>query len=97
MIFHLCWCQWASVSDLPSKALRSQVNLLETGTDSQTWRTDLESSKGWGWKRGGVGIWNYQIERLYTEWINNEVLLRRQENYIQYPIIKHNGKECENG
>ena len=30
---------------------------------------------------------------LYIEWINNKVLLYSTENYIQYPIINHNGKE----
>ena len=27
------------------------------------------------------------------EWINNKVLLYSIENYIQYPMINHNGKE----
>ena len=30
---------------------------------------------------------------LYREWINNKVLLYSTGNYIQYPIIVHNGKE----
>ena len=30
---------------------------------------------------------------LYIEWINNEALLYSTGNYIQYPIINHNGKE----
>ena len=29
---------------------------------------------------------------LYIEWIN-KVLLFRTENYIQYPMINHNGKK----
>ena len=29
------------------------------------------------------------------EWINNEVLLYSTRNYIQYPVINHNGKEYE--
>ena len=28
-----------------------------------------------------------------VKWINNKVLLCSTENYIQYPMIKHNGKE----
>ena len=32
---------------------------------------------------------------LYIEWINNKVLLYSTRNYIQYPVIKHNGKEYE--
>ena len=27
------------------------------------------------------------------EWINNKVLLNSTGNYIQYPVINHNGKE----
>ena len=27
------------------------------------------------------------------EWINNKVLLYSIRNYMQYPMIKHNGKE----
>ena len=32
---------------------------------------------------------------LYREWINNKVLLYSTGNYIQYPIISHDGKEYE--
>ena len=50
-------------------------------------------------KREGVGggmEWEAGISRcelLYIEWINNKVLLYSTENYIQYPMINHNGKE----
>ena len=40
--------------------------------------------------------WEAGVSRcklLYTEWINNKVLLYNAENYIQYPMINHNGKE----
>ena len=30
---------------------------------------------------------------LYREWINNKVLLYSTDDYIQYPMINHNGKE----
>ena len=30
---------------------------------------------------------------LYIEWINNKVLCYSIGNYIQYPIINHNGKK----
>ena len=42
--------------------------------------------------------WVFGISRrklLYMEWINNKILLYSIENYIQYPIINHNGKEYE--
>ena len=39
--------------------------------------------------------WEIGISRcklLYTEWINNKILLHSTENYIQYPMVNHNGK-----
>ena len=42
--------------------------------------------------------WEFGASRcklLYIEWINNKVLLYSIGNYIQYPVIKHNGKEYE--
>ena len=44
---------------------------------------------------GGVMEWEFGVSRcklLYIEWIN-KVLLYSTENYIQYPMINHNGKE----
>ena len=44
---------------------------------------------------GGVG-WEFGVSTcklLYIEWINNKVLLYSTGNYIQYPVINHNGKE----
>ena len=32
---------------------------------------------------------------LYRKWINDKVLLYITGNYIQYPVINHNGKEYE--
>ena len=32
---------------------------------------------------------------LNIEWLNNKVLEYSTENYIQCPVINHNGKECE--
>ena len=42
---------------------------------------------------GGGMEWEVRVSRcklLYTEWINNTVLLYSTENYIQYPMINHN-------
>ena len=50
-------------------------------------------------KREGAGggmEWEVGVSRcklLYAGWINNKVLLYSTENYIQYPMINHNGKE----
>ena len=44
--------------------------------------------------------WEFGISRcklLYIGWINNKVLLYSTGNYFQYPVINHNGKECEKG
>ena len=52
-----------------------------------------------GCQGGGVGgglEWEAGVSRcklLYREWINNKVLLYSTGNYIQYPMINHNGKE----
>ena len=50
-------------------------------------------------ERGEEGKdWGFGISRcklLYTERINNKVLLCSTWNNIQYPVIKHNGKEHE--
>ena len=49
-------------------------------------------------QRKNVNIWEFGISRcklLFTEWINNKVLLCSTGNYIQYPVINHNGKEYE--
>ena len=54
----------------------------------------------WWWPRGkrvGGGIdWELEVSRcklLLIEWINSKVLLYSTGNYIQYPEVKHNGKE----
>ena len=47
----------------------------------------------------GEGMdWEFGVSRcklLYREWVNNKVLLCSTGNYIQYPVINHNGKEYE--
>ena len=82
--------------------LKYETNELiyEIETDSQTQRTDLWLPRGWG---GGGMDWEFGISRcklLYTEWIDNKVLLYSTGNYIQYPGISHNEnnmkKECLN-
>ena len=47
--------------------------------------------------RGGID-WEFGIGRyklLYTKWINKKTLLYSTGNYIQYPVINHNGKGYE--
>ena len=43
--------------------------------------------------------WEFGVSRYtvsYMGWINSKVLLYSIGNYIQYPVINHNGKEHEN-
>ena len=51
------------------------------------------------WEGCGGGMdWEFGIRRcklLYIKWINNKVILCSTGNYIQYPVINHNGKEYE--
>ena len=68
--------------------------IYETGTDSQTQRTGLWLPSGRG-DEGGMD-WEFGVSRcklVYVEWMNNKVLLYSTGNYIQYPVINHNGKE----
>ena len=47
---------------------------------------------------GGGMDWDLGISRckpLYIGWINNKVLLYSIGNYIQKPVINHNGKGYE--
>ena len=42
--------------------------------------------------------WEFGISRCklsYTEWINNKVPVYSTRNYIQYPVISHNGKDMK--
>ena len=48
---------------------------------------------------GGRGVdWEFGVSKcklLYIRWTGNKVLLYRVGDYIQYPMINHNGKEYE--
>ena len=52
-------------------------------------------AKGDGGVRGGsvgsLGLADAIL--LYIGWINNRVLHYSTGNYVQYPVINHNGKE----
>ena len=61
--------------------------------NSERQNTDLWLPRG----RGGWGgmdweFWIIRCKLLYTELINNKVLLYSTGNYIQYPVISYNGK-----
>ena len=72
----------------------TQMNLCTKQKQTQTWRTGLWLPRGRGC--GGRLDREFGVSRcklLHMEWINNKVLLYSTGNYIQYPIINHNGKE----
>ena len=39
------------------------------------------------------GAWGWRTQALRIEWRDKKGLLRAAENYIQHPVINHNGKE----
>ena len=58
--------------------------------------TDIENRLVVAKGGGGRVDWEFGVRRyklLFTRWIN-KVLLYSRGNYIQYPMISHNGKEC---
>ena len=68
----------------------TQMNL----STKQTHREQTCGCQGGGAVGGGMD-WEFGVSRcklLRIEWINNKVLLCSTGNYIQYPIINHNGK-----
>ena len=38
-------------------------------------------------------FWVSRCKLVYIEWINNQILPYGPGNYIQYPVINHNGKD----
>ena len=73
---------------------RKKLQGKEVESSLLTQRTDLWLPKG----RGQEGRMNgeFQASRcqpLYTEWRSSKMLLYSTGNWIQYPVIKHNGKE----
>ena len=72
------------------------MNFYETETDSQTQETELwlpgerGPEEGMDWE---LGISRYKL--LHIGWISNKVLQYSMENYSEYPVIYHSGKEYE--
>ena len=87
-----------------SKEIESVIKNLPTMTQMnlsmKQKQTHREQTCGWQGLGGGEGWmdWEFGISRcklLYTEWLSNKVLLYSTGNYIQYPVINHNGKKYE--
>ena len=76
----------------------TQMNLSTKPKQIHRHRKQICSCQGGGgkgrldWSGSGTS----KCKRLYTECINNKVLLHSTGNYIQYLVINDNGKEYEN-
>ena len=72
----------------------AQMNLStkqkETLTDIENRLVGAKGKGGGGGKDWEFGISRYKL--VCIGWINNKVLLYSTGNYIQYPVINHNGK-----
>lgn len=60
-------------------------------------RSDIENRpvvwRGRGIGRDGLGVWAQQMQTLTCRMDKHRVLLFSTGNYVQYPELKHNGKE----
>ena len=69
--------------------------IYETEIEAGTQKIDQWLPSG----GGGKGLyWEFGVSRcklVYTEWINNKVILYTTGNYIQYPVINHSGKNMK--
>ena len=71
-------------------------NMAQRNQSTKQKQTHRHRKQTYGCQGGLRKDWELGISKcklLYTGWINNKVLLYTMENYIQYPVIKHNGKE----
>ena len=78
--------------------LKNSTNELiyKTETDSQTLENRLVVAKAEGeWGRDRLGVWDQQMQTIIYRMDKQKVLLYSTGNYIQYPVINHNGKEYE--
>ena len=74
----------------------TQMNIYTKQKQTHRHREKTYSCQGVGW--GGGKDWefgNSTGKLLHTGWINNKALLYGTRNYIQYPVLNHNGKEYE--
>ena len=76
--------------------LRYDTNEHIHKTETESHGEQTSDCQGAGGRAGKK--WEFGVSRgklLYTEWINNKVLLYSTGKYIQYPVTNHNGKEYE--
>ena len=74
--------------------LLSFISVLELTWHKRTYLQNrnklIENREGKGWT-GSLGL--VEANLLHLEWVNHKFLMYRTENYIQYPVINHNGKK----
>ena len=68
----------------------TEINLSAKQKQTHRHREETRGCRGGGmdWESG-----TSRCKLLHTEWVNNKVLLYSPGNFIQYPVINHNGKE----
>ena len=68
----------------------TEINLSAKQKQTHRHREETRGCRGGGmdWESG-----TSRCKQLHTEWVNNKVLLYSPGNFIQYPVINHNGKE----
>ena len=71
----------------------TQMNISMKQKQTHGQRTDLRLPRQAG--EGRIGSLGLTDTNYCIGWINNEVLLCTTGKYIQYPVIKQNGKEYE--
>ena len=69
----------------------TQMKLCEKETDSQTQRIDLWLPRGSGQGEGWTRSLDLQMQTI-TFSMDKQVPTVEHRNYIQYPVINHNGK-----
>ena len=69
------------------------MNLFTRQKQTHRHRKQIMVTKG---ERDKLGVWDQQIQTtIYKTDKNNKALLYNTGNYIQYPVISHNGIENE--
>ena len=78
-----------------SKIWHQWTYLWNRLTDTENRLVVAKGENGEGWTNLEFGLSKHK--RLCIDWINNyiQVLLYSTGNYIQNPVINHNGKKCE--
>ena len=99
----LCSNMDADIIILSEVSQERQIPYDHSHVESKIWHKwtylwDIENRQGiakgeWGCRREEWEVGVSRCKLLYTEWINDRVLLYGTENYTQYPMTNYNGKE----